>query len=464
MKITFKKFSMIISCLMLLMAVSAGGALAATYYVDYTGGSDGNSGTSKTSAWQRAPGMAGFSGGYSHASGDTFILKGGVTWPSLALPLTISYSGTSGKVDTYTTDHTWYNGSAWSQPIFNGNGNKNHMVTASSKGYWKVDDIKIVGVNIAKVANNYEAIFVSNCNNIEISNLDLAPESQHAITIANSSGTTKDGFLIHHNRVSHTVAGLIIYTDGSNSKITGAKCYNNVFADFASQTYGGPHTDGLHIWTSGSNLNDTIDGMQVYNNTFTGDWVCASSGITSPLTFERNVNNTLVYNNTVNYSTNTNGPAAYATSWGGTNAASVGGNKFYNNTFYVTTGSNYGIWFDKSPNGVVKNNIIYFAGGASSLIYTSSGAAPTVSYNVTFPTAKTGNINANPLLVSGSDLQLQSSSPCRNAGTALSEFSTDILGISRAQDTGWDIGAFEYYVGGGSTTKTLSPPSKLTVN
>src|SRR5436305_12913902 len=55
-------------------------ASAATYYIDFADGSDGNSGTSKSSPWQRCPGMNGFNHSYIHTPGDRFIFKGGVTW------------------------------------------------------------------------------------------------------------------------------------------------------------------------------------------------------------------------------------------------------------------------------------------------------------------------------------------------------------------------------------------------
>lgn len=56
---------------------------AASYYVDYTGGSDNNAGTSATSAWQHCPGdpsAAGTAGAASLAAGDIVVFKGGVNY------------------------------------------------------------------------------------------------------------------------------------------------------------------------------------------------------------------------------------------------------------------------------------------------------------------------------------------------------------------------------------------------
>src|SRR5512140_572913 len=88
-------------------------ARAARYYIDYDAGRDANSGRSKGAAWKLAPGMKGFSGSYTHTAGDQFCFKGGVTWPSNALPLAVGYSGSSTTtMDTYGgLDRAWFAGS-----------------------------------------------------------------------------------------------------------------------------------------------------------------------------------------------------------------------------------------------------------------------------------------------------------------------------------------------------------------
>lgn len=46
--------------ILLLGLLAAFSTSAATYYVDYSTGSDANNGTTKATPWKRAPGMAGF--------------------------------------------------------------------------------------------------------------------------------------------------------------------------------------------------------------------------------------------------------------------------------------------------------------------------------------------------------------------------------------------------------------------
>ena len=123
-------------CLFLFLSPSV---FSATYYIDYASGSDSNNGKSTSTPWKRCPGMKGFARSYSHSAGDVFVFKGGVTWPYTTLPLTIGYSGTSGNIDTYTVDATWYTGGAYSNPIFDGNMSlgawNNGAITSINKSY-----------------------------------------------------------------------------------------------------------------------------------------------------------------------------------------------------------------------------------------------------------------------------------------------------------------------------------------
>lgn len=105
--------------LLALAAILTGSAEAATYYIDYSAGSDANSGISKTSAWKRAPGMKGFTGSYRHVAGDRFIFRGGVTWPVDCFQMKITAGGSSDTVrDYYGADPAWFAGSAFSRPLF----------------------------------------------------------------------------------------------------------------------------------------------------------------------------------------------------------------------------------------------------------------------------------------------------------------------------------------------------------
>ncbi len=92
---------------------------AATFYIDYATGSDGNAGTSQSTPWKRAPGMKGFAGSYNHVSGDRFIFKGGIRWPVDCFQMKITAGGSSdSNRDYYGADTSWFAGSSFTRPLF----------------------------------------------------------------------------------------------------------------------------------------------------------------------------------------------------------------------------------------------------------------------------------------------------------------------------------------------------------
>jgi hypothetical protein len=104
--------------------LAAGSASAGTYYIA-ANGSDSNTGTSKTSPWLHAPGMAGCAGNcasYRPVAGDQFLFRGGDTWhysagSPMGLPWTWTWSGSSGNNIYVGVDQTWYSGGSFARPI-----------------------------------------------------------------------------------------------------------------------------------------------------------------------------------------------------------------------------------------------------------------------------------------------------------------------------------------------------------
>ena len=84
---------------------------APTYYVDFSGGSDSNSGTSASSAWKHAPGDPNATGNPALVvlqAGNTVVFKGGVTYYGA---ISVKHSGTQGAPITYKGDG-WGTGKA----------------------------------------------------------------------------------------------------------------------------------------------------------------------------------------------------------------------------------------------------------------------------------------------------------------------------------------------------------------
>ena len=102
---------------------------ATTYYIDYAGGADTNNGTAKETPFKRAPGMVGCANtcaSTTPAAGDSFIFKGGVTWPNATMGWLWTWSGNATDTSPGCTgtgciyigvDVTWYTGGAWARPI-----------------------------------------------------------------------------------------------------------------------------------------------------------------------------------------------------------------------------------------------------------------------------------------------------------------------------------------------------------
>ncbi len=95
--------------------------------------------------------------------------------------------------------------------------------------------------------------------------------------------------------------------------------------------------------------------------------------------------------------------------------------------------------------GTVKNCVVWNNTGG----FTPATPTLAVSYcDVEGGYAGTGNINVNPRFVdaAGGNFQLQSGSPCVDAGTAGGAPATDLLGVSRPKGMGYDMGAYEMAV------------------
>lgn len=106
---------------LLFLALAASQGFCATYYIDFAGGSDSNDGLSRSTPWKRHPYMKGSATRYTHANGDRFVFKGGVTWDSSCFPLVVAAGGSAqAGSDYYGTDTTWFSGSAWSRPVWDG--------------------------------------------------------------------------------------------------------------------------------------------------------------------------------------------------------------------------------------------------------------------------------------------------------------------------------------------------------
>src|SRR5882724_3827864 len=153
-------------------------AFGTTYYVDFSGGADTNNGTAKVTPWKFVKGMNGCASTCASTtlvSGDIVIFKGGVTWTFTGSQPIWTIVGGSSSMITYTTDHTWFNGGSFTQPIFD-DGHANPVaagMTYTAAGFITFNDLQFQNCG--------------NSGNASDSNKCLVWENTHDITLTNNT-------------------------------------------------------------------------------------------------------------------------------------------------------------------------------------------------------------------------------------------------------------------------------------
>jgi len=446
-----------------------------TYYIDYSGGSDANPGTSKSAPWKRCPGMSGFTATYTHAPGDAYVFKGGVIWPAAALPFTVANSGTVDNTDAYTTDHAWYAGSAWSQPTFDGELFQKTLLYASEKSHFLINDLRLINAGMA-AANGIIAFHFSNCSYIELSNNTLAPQSWGCLYVMTERSGDFNDILIHHNDISACAFGMRFVPGAPASIMHNVKAYNNNIHDFHSQLSGSVHGDGIQHYCAPDNALSSdryIDGFEIFNNHFYGDFsqVAGSGGAMTALVYLSSASKGVqIYNN------------IFAPQYAGSQSPNFfesfislrdnpnrgGFHKIYNNTFVtpVPGGQSAAILEDDarfpSPFLDVKNNIFCNFNWPFDLLSTNHTFDNNNDHFIR-DIGKWGGsfvgsfarwqalgldlhgISQDPGFVSSTHFELSPTSPCIGKGVNLSAFfNTDIEGNSRPGLTGFSLGAYEF--------------------
>jgi len=251
-----------------------------------------------------------------------------------------------------------------------------------------------------------------------------------------------------------------ISTPYSNENHGGA-----IFLSRSSDTPSGAYTHHIYI-----HHNYFHDGTQ-------GDFIYVADG--------SQVDNTYIYDNIFNQGSYTAGYGSGIFLQTGTYHISL-----YNNTIYQVaapgaSATNACIYSSAPTSSEIvqtENNICYglpneamyiAEGGIGSwvstndLFYNPSGA-PSFSGSITRTSPVGGSAGTNPLFVTnGSNFNLQSTSPARNAGinlyntlSGLPSGNMDYAGLPYPNSGSWDVGALQYGPGGG-TSSAPNPPTGL---
>ena len=428
-------------------------AQATTWYVDSSVGSSGN-GQSWGTAWKAFSNITGLS------AGDTVYISGGVSGQSYSVSNWTPTRGTSGNPITYAvgqdTGHTGmvaFTGTGnflqgnLSGITINGEVSGNRRMTISSSYNWTVysdgadtNGFKLLYVEFTSPiwgrGTGYEIAYCQG-----ISPLSMLDDSYIAHIGDNMSGGHTANS-IHHNYFQvwrKKTAG-----EGQDCLkwVANVSIYNNTIISVYNVGYTGTqHGDGIQagqndVWLYNNYFENfisypvycemygNVSGWRIFNNVIYAnesgvDWSayqCMAIGFSSTGT----VSDYIVANNTCIGGSNRRG-IHFNTGVPGTVGS---GCYIVNNLVY---NSDTTILYNGNPS--VSNNI----GGSSGIAFENNTTYPNGSFRLTASATAAIDRGINPSYL-------------------ISVYSTDRDGVTRPQGSAWDIGAYEYASGSGSTT------------
>lgn len=467
--------------IIMLLCVAIDPLSAATYYIDFDGGSDSNNGTSTSTPWKRHPWMANEAVTYTANAGDRFIFKGGVIWTN-SFPLDVAVSGGTATRYYHGVDAAWFTGGAWARPIFEGNSNSVQFIELGSAVSNHVFD----SMEMRNHRNN-AAIFATSPRQVTLTNLYIhkwwkgtaTVDGQHGGIYNNYAGVangTLADFLITHCTIDNSDGGA---NWGVCVRGAGELAFSKLGYAPELLLHGGysVHDNEFYHCTESANGDDEQHPNVAYLDNFNGS-VNLPSG--SSIYFYNNYIHDIRSGNSVQIIYPNMGTGGFASETGnfycynnvvlgvsnarlvpidnfGGGAASTFRFWFWNNTFENATGDHIGVVFRSGVDGPdrieLKNN--HFIGAAS--IYDDGGYSITTvqGHNLTNTVAAANTAgfysvnyyaptNASAVTVN-TGTNVLASLPSQDFDTSLGNLRTPAARVGATIDKG----AFEFVTQGG---------------
>lgn len=456
-------------------------AWAATYYIDFASGNDGNSGLSTSAPWKVHPYMRSWTGGnkYTHVAGDSFIFKGGVVWNASALPLTIAASGSSSAADYYGVDTTWFAGSSFTRPIFDAQGTSTTIVQITTASNISIDSLELRDVVFSSNQGSGLITIDNTPKNILIKNsflhkwtlaAGISTDDAHGGVIVNTANVPPVGIIVDSSIISNTeysstrnngvairnvqtVRFSTIHDVPTAVLFAGDVNNNHIF----NINYPNPDFDRAYhtnlVYMAAQSFNPPVN--RIYNNRIHD--VGTGAGIYAEPCFYSTFGSASIhiYNNVVYNARMYGGGIILVDPEGG--SGSCGSVAIYNNTLQQPEGSQIGmirtirdhVGTNRIGNLVIANNLYIGPNGewdtnfaatwsSTNNLQLSNAAATSAGYalgNLFKPTTGT-----SPTVGKARTLSCGS---CPG-------IDKDVVGILRGQGGTWDIGAYEFYSGLGA--------------
>ena len=434
------------------------------YYVSPTG-SDSNSGT-LSQPW-RSPGYA----SRKLKPGDTLIILGG-TYILSEFDADI-ISPTSGTQNAWIT----IKGEEGQRPILKGTNNLLTAIDLSGKKYVKIENLEITNYNNAQFRDGIE-ILNNRAEHIIFKDLYIHHLDEFGINISDV-----DGIEILNCEISYCGFGAIGGPSGASGGWKNAKL-NGCTLSYSGHYYQGTSGPGPYDRPDGFGIEPSEGPIEILNtkvehnrgdgldskaaNTYIHECIVANNFADGIKLWRRGskIKNCLIYGRGDGDTTSTPWASIVIDAEGG------GDFKIINTTIDDTVGHNYLIYVQYDHPDIAINldivNTIFSARGSNSPIYIAPSVRLMLSHNLfymprnsiiltynninytqsTISTLGEGNLYGDPLFVrtafgNESDYRVQSTSPAIDNGTSQGAPTIDILGNSRPQGGGFDIGAYE---------------------